>query len=276
MTSGTCVARVNVRGRAPVVEDGSRADAAMSSFVPRLRTMRTIARAVAFCFVPVLAFVGAPSPSHATGESGMRFASVSPSNAERLLASGVPARPLRHALRALDCARSRGLVEGSTLTLIDYTRPSALRRLWVLDLERGQVRFHELVTHGRGSGEAVSTRFSNVVGSHQSSLGLFRTAETYVGRHGYSLRLDGLEKGINDRARDRAIVIHGADYATPVVARRFGRLGRSWGCPAVDPAVHRALIDSVRGGTAVFAYYPDPDWLSGSDYQSCEISTAAR
>src|SRR5690606_16117549 len=144
-------------------------------------------------------------------ERGGRFAAISPAKAERLLAAGVPARPLRHALRAFECARSRGLVEGSTLTLIDYTRPSALRRLWVLDLERGQVRFHELVTHGRGSGEAVSTRFSNVSGSHQSSLGLFRTAETYVGRHGYSLRLDGLERGINYRARDRAIVIHGAD-----------------------------------------------------------------
>lgn len=239
---------------------------------------RGLDRAVAFGFAWVLAILAAfaGAPAHAAGGSGMRFASISPSNAEQLLAAGVPARPLRHALRALDCARARGVVEGSTLTLIDYTRPSALRRLWVLDLERGQVRFHELVTHGRGSGEAVSTRFSNVAGSHQSSLGLFRTAETYVGRHGYSLRLDGLEKGINDRARDRAIVIHGAEYATPVVARQFGRLGRSWGCPAVDPAVHRALIDTVRGGTAVFAYYPDPDWLAGSDYQSCEISTAAR
>jgi hypothetical protein len=146
----------------------------------------------------------------------------------------------------------------------------------VLDLERGDVRFHEYVTHGRGSGHATSDRFSNVEGSKQSSLGLFRTAETYFGQHGYSLRLDGLEKGINDRARDRAIVIHGAEYATETVAQRFGRLGRSWGCPAVDPAIHRALIDTVRGGTAVFAYYPDPDWLADSDYQSCEMSTASR
>ncbi len=207
---------------------------------------------------------------------GPRFAAITPASAEKLIGSGVPARPLRHALRAFECARSRGLVEGSVLTLIDYTRPSAHRRLWVLDLERGQVRFHEYVTHGRGSGQATSDRFSNVSGSKQSSLGLFRTAETYHGQHGYSLRLDGLEQGINDRARDRAIVIHGAEYATETVARRFGRLGRSWGCPAIDPAIHRALIDTVRGGTALFAYYPDPDWLADSDYQTCELSTAAR
>ena len=196
--------------------------------------------------------------------------------ADQLRESGIPARPFRYAMKAFACARSRGLVEGSTLTLIDYSRPSAERRLWVIDLERGRVRFHEFVTHGLGSGKATSTRFSNEMGSKQSSLGLFRTAETYVGRHGYSLRLDGLEEGVNDRARDRAIVIHGADYATATTARRFGRLGRSWGCPAVDPAVHRKLIDAVRGGTAVFAYYPDADWLAESAYQSCETTTAAR
>lgn len=237
-----------------------------------LRASRARAIGLACTAIAVLAL----GNGRAAAAEGGPFAAVSSSSAERLLESGVPARPLRHALRAFACARARGLVEGSTLTLIDYTRPSAARRLWVLDLERGQVQFHELVTHGRGSGQATSDRFSNVAGSKQSSLGLFRTAETYFGQHGYSLRLDGLEKGINDRARDRAIVIHGAEYATATVARRFGRLGRSWGCPAVDPAVHRALIDMVRGGTAVFAYYPDPDWLADSDYQRCEMSTASR
>ncbi len=207
-------------------------------------------------------------------------AGSSSSSVDRLVASGVPVKPLRHALNAVACARSRGLVEGSILTLIDYSQPSDRRRLWVIDLEQGRVRFHEYVAHGRGSGQARSIRFSNEEGSKQSSLGLFRTAETYVGRHGYSLRLDGLEPGVNDRARDRAIVIHGAEYATSTVARQFGRLGRSWGCPAVDPAIHRALIDGVRGGTAVFAYYPDADWLADSPYQSCEpeseTTTASR
>jgi hypothetical protein len=194
----------------------------------------------------------------------------------RLAKHGVPEVPLRHALAALACARSRGLVEASTLTLIDYSRPSSMKRLWVIDAETGRIRFHELVAHGRGSGEARASRFSNVNGSRQSSLGLFRTAETYIGSHGYSLRLDGLEPGVNDHARERAIVMHGADYVTPVVARTFGRVGRSWGCPAVDSAVNRDLIDTIRGGTAVFAYYPDADWLSASPYQTCETATASR
>jgi hypothetical protein len=245
--------------------------------IDRMRAIKSRSRSrAALLGMSLVCVIAAGMPGRAEAEESRVFAAVSTSSAERLLASGVPARPLRYALRAFECARSRGLVEGSTLTLIDYTRPSAQRRLWVIDLEGGRVRFHEYVSHGLGSGAATSTRFSNQMGSKQSSLGLFRTAETYVGRHGYSLRLDGLEDGINDRARERAIVIHGAEYATPTVARQFGRLGRSWGCPAVDPAIHRDLIDSVRGGTALFAYYPDPDWLAETDYQSCETNTASR
>jgi len=171
-----------------------------------------------------------------------------PSATQRLLAAGIPREPLHRALEAFRCARARGLFSDSTLTLIDYSRPSTQRRLWVIDALRGTVRFHEHVTHGRASGEDRASSFSNVEGSRQSSLGLFRTAETYYGAHGYSLRLDGLEPGVNDRARERAIVIHGADYATEDFAQRHGRLGRSWGCPAVDPEIHRDLIDTIRGG----------------------------
>ncbi|MEZ4289749.1 MAG: murein L,D-transpeptidase catalytic domain family protein [Myxococcota bacterium] len=190
--------------------------------------------------------------------------------ADRLAAAGVPREPLRRALDAHACARARGLVEGDTLTLIDYSQRSVRKRLWVLDVARGRVRFHELVAHGRETGGDRAEHFSNVEGSRRSSLGLFRTAETYEGRHGYSLRLDGLEAGVNDRARERAIVIHGADYATAEFAAQHGRLGRSWGCPAVDVAVHRALIDEIRGGTALFAWYPDASWLRESDYLDCD------
>jgi hypothetical protein len=188
----------------------------------------------------------------------------------RLLAAGVPAEPLALALRAVVCGRARGELASPMLTLVDFTRPSDERRLWVLDLERGEVRFHELVTHGRESGLRESTRFSNVPASKQSSLGLFRTGETYVGRHGYSLRLDGLEPGTNHLARDRAIVMHAADYATPAFAAQHGRLGRSHGCPALDPAVHRDVIDAIRGGTALFAYYPEPRWLATSQVLRCD------
>jgi len=195
---------------------------------------------------------------------------------DRLVRAGVPEIPLRQAISALSCAQARGLVDGERLTLIDYSRPSSAKRLWVVDLEAGRILFREHVAHGRNSGQRLARHFSNEVGSRQSSLGLFRTAETYYGRHGYSLRLDGLEPGVNDRARERAIVMHGAEYVTPEVAAQFGRVGRSWGCPAVDPAVNRRLIDTIRGGQPVFAWYPGADSPADSPYPSCETTTAAR
>lgn len=140
----------------------------------------------------------------------------------------------------------------------------------MLDLDRAAVLFRTLVAHGRASGLQQSTAFSNVPGSKQSSLGLFRTADTYQGRHGYSLRLVGLEPGVNDLAFERNIVIHGADYATRSFIAKHGRLGRSWGCPALDPALHRDVIDAIRGGSALFAYYPEARWLESSRYLSCE------
>jgi hypothetical protein len=122
------------------------------------------------------------------------------------------------------------------------------------------------VAHGKGSGDNYATRFSNREGSRQSSLGLFEATTTYMGKHGYSLRLKGLEKGFNDHALQRSIVIHGAWYVTEAFAARYGRLGRSWGCPTLDPSVAKKLIDTIKGGTLVFVYYPDEDWLSGSKF----------
>ena len=238
------------------------------------RSVRSGRPILAWLLVQVFLSVTAASVSHADSSRGAPLGSRA--SLERLEQAGVPEIPLRHALAALACARSQGDVEDSTLTLIDYSLPSSTRRLWVIDAETGLVRFHELVAHGRGSGLDRARLFSNEAGSLRSSLGLFRTAETYQGRHGYSLRLDGLEPGVNDRARERAIVMHGADYVTAPVVARQGRLGRSWGCPAIDPAIHRELIDTIRGGTAVFAYYPDSDWLTESPYQACESDIAGR
>ncbi len=143
------------------------------------------------------------------------------------------------------------------LTIIDYSLPSTQPRLWVVDRAHRRVLFHELVAHGRGSGDNYAIRFSNRDGSLQSSLGLFLTEGTYIGRNGYSLRLEGLEPGINDRARDRTLVMHGAPYVSPEFARRHGRLGRSWGCPALDPQVARGLIDRIRDGSLIFVYAAD-------------------
>lgn len=176
---------------------------------------------------------------------------------------------LKLALRARDCA-DRGQLQPTTrMAVIDYSLPSTRRRLWVLDLVRGQVLFSEHVAHGRGSGDNLARQFSNREGSYQTSLGLFRTSETYLGANGYSLRMDGLERGINDAARERLLVMHGADYVDAAQALRQGRLGRSWGCPAVRRAVARPLLDSLKGGQLLFAYYPDRQWLNGSRFLGC-------
>jgi hypothetical protein len=183
---------------------------------------------------------------------------------ERLAPSANP-RVLHLAARALRCAATGA----QRLAVIDYSLPSTRPRLWVFDLAHGRLLFEELVSHGRGSGDAQAQTFSNVPESHQSSLGLFRTLDPYRGRNGYSLRLQGLEPGINDRALERAIVIHGADYVSPSFIARTGRLGRSHGCPAVRQGVIRPLIDSIKGDQYLFVYYPDAHWLRTSTFLNC-------
>jgi hypothetical protein len=182
-------------------------------------------------------------------------------------APGLKANVLRLALTATGCAAEKGLLKRrDLLTVIDYSLPSTQPRLFVFDLDTKRLLFRELVAHGKNSGGNVANFFSNSPGSLATSLGLFVTADTYVGSNGYSLRLKGLEEGINDMAMDRAIVMHGAPYVSRAAIRALGRLGRSWGCPAVRSEVARKIIDTVRGGSAVFAYYPDKNWLSSSTF----------
>lgn len=180
------------------------------------------------------------------------------------------------ALRAYSCGRARGEFSQSLLTVIDYSLPSTSKRLWVIDLDRRRVLFNEFVAHGANSGDTYAYAFSNRVGSRQSSLGLFRADETYYGRHGLSLRLSGLEPGVNDKARERAIVMHGAPYVSAATVSTFGSLGRSWGCPALPQEVNARVIDRIQGGSAVFAYYPDRAWLQSSRFLNCDATIAAR
>lgn len=177
--------------------------------------------------------------------------------------SGLSPKVLRMALDAMASARARGVSgRDDLLTVIDYSLPSTQRRLWVLDLENGKVLYNELVAHGSGSGDNYATRFSNNNDSHQTSLGLFVTGGTYEGGNGYSLKLRGLDKGFNDRAEERHIVMHGAWYVSAEHARAQGRLGRSWGCPAVSQESARPVIDTIKGGSFVFSYASaDPTWL---------------
>ena len=186
---------------------------------------------------------------------------------------GISADVLNMALSATACAVNSGDIEmPPTLTVIDYSLPSTTPRLWVFEVPSGRLLFKELVAHGKNTGDNMATSFSDTANSRQSSLGLFVTRQTYVGSNGYSLRLAGLEPGFNGNALDRAIVMHGAPYVDPANAKKQGRLGRSWGCPALRQAVARDVIDTVRGGGVIFSYYPDENWLTKSAFLNCDRS----
>lgn len=182
---------------------------------------------------------------------------------------------LGKAIAAMTCAVNHGVEQSARLAVIDFSLPSSEPRLWIFDLENRSLILEELVAHGRNSGDNVASKFSNEEGSHQSSIGLFRASESYIGRHGYSLRMDGLEPGINDRARERAIVIHGADYVNNQWIERHGRIGRSHGCPAVNQEVADQVVDNLKDGQFVFSYYPDDHWLASSPYLNCQPERVA-
>ena len=181
-------------------------------------------------------------------------------------ASGLKPQVLELALKAVKHAQEKGFGRKKILAVIDYSLPSTKKRLWIFDLKKDKLLFHELVAHGKGSGNNYAKKFANKEGTLASSLGLFEATETYQGKHGYTLKLKGLEKGINDNAEKRSIVIHGAWYVTEAFWKKHGRLGRSWGCPALDKRVARQIIDTLKDGALVFVYYPDKKWLSSSEF----------
>lgn len=181
------------------------------------------------------------------------------------LAPDANAQVLRLAASALQCADPGA----ERLAVIDFSLSANDPRLWVFDLHQQRLLFEERVSHGRGSGNERAKWFSNTPESYQSSLGLFRTLNSYDGSNGYSMRLEGLEAGVNDLAYQRAIVVHGADYVSERFIAENGRLGRSHGCPAVRQEIVRPLIDTLKDDHYLFAYYPDPQWLAGSSYINC-------
>jgi len=150
------------------------------------------------------------------------------------------------------------------ITIIDFSKGSSLERFFVIDLVNKKILYKTLVAHGRNSGEIMADSFSNKAESQKSCLGFFMTAETYYGKHGYSLSLDGLEPGINDNARIRSIVIHGADYVSQSFIDKYGRLGRSWGCPALPSDVSKKIIDQISGGSCLFIYGNDQGYIKSS------------
>ena len=154
------------------------------------------------------------------------------------------------------------LANTDVLTIIDFSLPSTKKRLFVIDMLNGRLLFHTLVAHGRNSGKLIATKFSNRNNSYMSSLGFYLTGQPFTGRHGYSLRLEGMEKGWNDHVLQRAIIMHPAYYVSERYILQCGYLGRSEGCPAIPENLHTAIIDQIKGGSCLFVYAPDSKELS--------------
>lgn len=173
---------------------------------------------------------------------------------------------LQLALNAYNKAQKSGAVKKSVLTVIDYSLPSNKQRMWVFDLKQDKLLYNTYVAHGKNSGIDVPHHFSNKHSSKATSLGTYVTKNTYIGSKGYSLNLQGLEKGFNDNAYDRRVVIHGAWYVEPDFIKKSGRAGRSWGCPSIAQTIAKPIINAIKDGSVVFAYYPDKNYLSHSGY----------
>jgi len=172
------------------------------------------------------------------------------------------------ALTGFENLKKAGLInkESHLLTVCDFSMSSNTKRLWVIDTEEKKVLFNSLVAHGKNTGEEFATNFSNTESSLQSSLGFYITDATYDGDNGYSLRLLGMDKGFNDAAYKRAVVMHGADYVSEEFAVMHKRIGRSWGCPAIPKDLTQPIINTIKGRNCLFIYYPDQNYLSKSEW----------
>ncbi len=156
------------------------------------------------------------------------------------------------AIEGFTTLKESGIIKKSILTIIDFNLPSTEKRLWVIDMNTSTILYHTLVAHGKNSGDLYANQFSNQNESFKSSLGFYKTSESYVGAHGVSLRLDGLEKNKNDNARSRAVVIHGADYVSTSFIKNHNRLGRSFGCPALPPEMAEKIINTIKNNSCLF------------------------
>jgi len=173
---------------------------------------------------------------------------------------------LKLALTAYKNASKKGAVKKPVLTVIDYSLPSNKQRMWVFDVRSERLLYNTYVAHGKNSGVNKANHFSNTESSKQSSLGTYITKDTYMGHKGYSLNLQGLDKGFNSNAYNRRVVVHGAWYVEPDFIKRSGRAGLSWGCPAIAQTLAKPIINTIKNGSVIFAYFPDKNFLSHSGY----------
>lgn len=222
------------------------------------------------CVVGLCAFLVKPFPNQNKSEnivSQIRTLEVQDSsNAEKLYHQiGLEGKLKFEAFEmALLGYENMDIANPDVITIIDFSLPSTDERMYVIDLENKKLLYQTIVSHGRNSGQKYATSFSNRHGSYQSSLGFYVTENTYYGGNGYSLVLNGLEKGINDQAKARAVVIHGADYCSEDIIKSTGRLGRSYGCPALPRHLNRPIIDTIKEGTMLFIYADDPTYFASS------------
>ncbi len=172
-------------------------------------------------------------------------------------------------ITTLKCAASNNVERNNILTIIDYSLPSNQKRLWVFDLAQRKLLFHTYVSHGIRSGTLLTNYFSNKNDSKASSIGVYKTQKAYYGREGLSLRLDGLDKSFNDNAANRAVVMHGGWYVDEHFIKRYGRPGRSWGCPALPPGLYQPIINTIKDQSLMVIYYPSDDWFGKSKFLTC-------
>lgn len=178
---------------------------------------------------------------------------------------GLSRQAFDYAVQGLSYIKQIGkLTNENIISIVDFSKPSSQKRLFIIDLKNYRLLFNTHVAHGANSGKEYASQFSNKPESYMSSLGFYKTAETYIGKHGYSLHLQGLERGINDNAYMRDIVIHGADYVNEQYARLQGYIGRSWGCPAVSEKLSKPIIDKIKNGTCLFIYSTNKNYLAQS------------
>jgi hypothetical protein len=173
---------------------------------------------------------------------------------------------LKLALTAYKNASKEGEVKKPVLTVIDYSLPSNKQRMWVFDVNKEKLLYNTYVAHGKNSGGNQASHFSNMSSSKESSLGTYITKGTYIGHKGYSLNIQGLDRGFNDNAYNRRVVIHGAWYVEPDFIKKAGRAGLSWGCPAIAQTLAKPVINTIKNGSVIFAYFPDKRFLSHSGY----------
>jgi hypothetical protein len=222
------------------------------------------------------------SPNPSVGKKAVVTVAKETSNSSAMIyqnlkldSLGLSKEAFNYAIRGMERLQKEGkLTNTDLISIVDFSLSSSKKRLFVIDLKNGKVLFNTLVSHGRNSGTAAATEFSNDPESFKSSLGFYVTGDTYKGKHGYSLRLQGEEEGINDNALSRGIVMHSAAYVNDKLAALQGYIGRSLGCPAIPEKVHKMIIEQIRNGTCLFLYSPDKYYMAHSKILEADTTVA--